>query len=151
MRNKKIGLIIGSLILIFISYNYLFSVDSEIPDTFANKRFFKKTFETGIITPDVKNIYCYFDNIGIDFSKELSFECSSATFDMITKKFNLQSLNKYFTNGFGSYLYKRNKQEIDNIIPYSDKEGMYSSSYHSIWYNSKNNHAYFLLSSYNIK
>lgn len=52
--------------------------DSQTPDTKYNQQRFKH-FAQVDITPDVKNIYCSADRIGIDATFQFSFNCNSQT------------------------------------------------------------------------
>lgn len=63
--------------------------DADVPDTRFNKQRFSEFF--GFYpTADVKNIYCYSDQMGIDASFWFAFECNDTTFKKIKQNLQLQ-------------------------------------------------------------
>uniref|UniRef100_UPI0023F1087C hypothetical protein n=1 Tax=Flavobacterium filum TaxID=370974 RepID=UPI0023F1087C len=74
--------------------------DAYKPDTKFNKERFKDFIKVDI-TPDIKNIYCFDDAIGIDADYMFSFNCDTTTARKIIEKHQLK-LDKETTDyGFG--------------------------------------------------
>jgi hypothetical protein len=63
--------------------------DAYTPDTKFNKERFKDFLQVEI-TPDIKNIYCFDDAIGIDADYQFSFNCDNATARKIIAKHQLK-------------------------------------------------------------
>jgi hypothetical protein len=63
--------------------------DAYQPDTKYNKWRFKEFLKVEI-TPDVKNIFCYGDAIGIDAKYQFAFNCSKETATRIIEKHSLK-------------------------------------------------------------
>lgn len=63
--------------------------DAYQPDTKYNKEHFKNFLQVEL-TPDVKNIYCYDDAIGIDADYMFSFNCDTTTAKKIIEKHQLK-------------------------------------------------------------
>ena len=63
--------------------------DAYQPDTKFNKERFKDFFNIDL-SPDIKNIYCFEDAIGIDADYMFSFNCDSITVRKIIKKHQLK-------------------------------------------------------------
>lgn len=68
--------------------------DSEQPDTDNNKKRFKDFLKVEL-TPDIKNIYCFDDAIGIDADYMLSFNCDAITSKKIIEinKLTIDTIN----------------------------------------------------------
>ena len=62
--------------------------DAATPDTKFNKQRFSEFFEF-YPTSDVKNLYCYSDQLGIDASYWFAFECNDSTVQKIISKLRL--------------------------------------------------------------
>jgi len=62
--------------------------DAHTPDTKFNKQRFKDFLQVEL-TPDVKNIYCFDDAIGIDADYQFSFNCDTSTARRIIEKHHL--------------------------------------------------------------
>ena len=63
--------------------------DAYKPDTKFNKERFKDFLQVDL-TPDIKNIYCFDDAIGIDADYMFSFNCDSTTARKIIEKHHLK-------------------------------------------------------------
>lgn len=63
--------------------------DAYLADTKYNKKRFKEFLEVEL-TPDVKNIYCFDDAIGIDADYQFVFNCNAATAQRIIEKQQLK-------------------------------------------------------------
>jgi hypothetical protein len=59
--------------------------DADTPDTKFNKMRFKDFLQVDI-SPDVKNIYCFGDAIGIDADYQFAFNCDTTTAGKIIEK-----------------------------------------------------------------
>ena len=118
------------------------SFDHDKPDTENNKKRFKDFLKVEI-TPDVKNIYCFDDAIGIDADYMFSFECNPSTSETI-KKVNSLSLDTVNTdNGFGIQhdFDWWDKERISKLKKYSwTNKDRYFKYY---WYDEENGKAYF--------
>jgi hypothetical protein len=87
------GLLLASYFL-FVSCNYTSEPDPLAADTNFNKEMFFKFFKFKP-TSDIKHIYCYADEIGIDASYWFNFSCSDITFQKIIYQLDLRP-NKHF-------------------------------------------------------
>jgi len=74
--------------------------DAYKPDTKFNKERFKDFIKVDR-TPDIKNIYCFDDAIGIDADYMFSFNCDSATARSIIEKHQLKLDKKTKDYAFG--------------------------------------------------
>lgn len=68
--------------------------DAGAPDTKFNKKRFFEFFRV-YPTPDVKNLYCYADQMGIDASYWLAFECNDSTVKKIIDNLQLKPDKQY--------------------------------------------------------
>ena len=59
--------------------------DAYHPDTEFNKKRFKDFLKVAL-SPDIKNIYCFDDAIGIDADYQFSFNCNKSTAELIRKR-----------------------------------------------------------------
>jgi hypothetical protein len=116
--------------------------DAYTPDTKFNKERFKDFLQVEL-TPDVKNIYCFDDAIGIDADYQFSFNCDSSTARRIIEKHNL-SLDKETTDyafGMQNDFPWWDKKKIEKLDLYSWKgERQY---YQYFWYDAKEQKAYY--------
>jgi hypothetical protein len=116
--------------------------DHDKPDTENNKKRFKDFLKIEI-TPDVKNIYCFDDPIGIDTDYMFSFDCDSSTSKKIIEVNNLKvdSINE--DNGFNMQhdFNWWNKKRIAKLKKYSWTNGDRYFKYY--WYDKENGKAYF--------
>ena len=119
--------------------------DSETPDTEANKKHFK-SFLNIDISPDIKNIYCFDDAIGIDSDYMFSFTCDSLTAKNIIETNKLKK-NDTLGNNPGSLQHDFvwwDKKRIDELESYSWNSNSKGKNYHKIfWYDKKNRKAYY--------
>lgn len=74
--------------------------DPGKPDSDNNRIRFKDFIQVEI-TPDVQNIYCFDDAIGIDQDYMFSFNCSPSTSEKIIAKHHLTADTLNTDNGFG--------------------------------------------------
>ncbi len=116
--------------------------DHDKPDTENNRKRFADFLKVEI-TPDVKNIYCFDNAIGIDASYMFSFNCNTTTSKKIIEVHNLtfDSLNR--DNGFGLQhdFEWWEKAKIKELQKYSWTDGDQYFKYY--WYDNKNEKAYF--------
>jgi len=116
--------------------------DADEPDTKFNlKRF--DDFINVERTPDIKNIYCFDDAIGIDADYQFSFNCNSATAERIIKKHQLE-LNKITTDyafGFQNDFKWWDKNKIEKLDLYSWNDGEQYFKY--FWFDITEQKAYF--------
>lgn len=116
--------------------------DHDQPDTKNNKQRFKEFLKVPI-TPDVKNILCFDDAIGINADYMLSFNCNSTTSNKIINRLHLEIDNSDSGNGFAMQhdFYWWNKKRIKNLQKYSWTNGNNYFKYY--WYDTKNEKAYY--------
>ena len=116
--------------------------DHDKPDTENNRKRFADFLKIEI-TPDVMNIYCFDDAIGIDADYMFAFNCNETTSQKIIESNNLtiDSLNS--DNGFGmqSDFEWWDKERIKNLQKYSWTNGSQHFKYY--WYDNGNEKAYF--------
>lgn len=74
--------------------------DAYKPDTKFNKEQFKDFLKVDL-TPDIKNIYCFDDVIGIDADYMFSFNCDTTTARKIIEKHQLKFDKKTTDYAFG--------------------------------------------------
>ncbi|WP_442844482.1 hypothetical protein [Leeuwenhoekiella sp. H156] len=116
--------------------------DSEISDTPANKRRFAEFIKVKL-SPDVKNIYCFDDAIGINSDYMFSFSCNEATAQEIIEIHNLDIDTINVDNAFSLQhdFDWWNKEDIRKLQKYSWSNG---NNYHKyFWYDSRLEKAYF--------
>lgn len=117
--------------------------DSRIPDT-ENNQFHYEHLINVKLTPDVTNLYTYGDELGIDASYYLAFECDRNTALHIVKTNNLKEDTKNgipLSSGFNMPWWSEREIESLQRYVYQNEEGTYFKYF---WYNTKNRHAYFL-------
>jgi len=140
---RRIILFLGysSIILSHSACNRPF--DSDKPDTRNNHFHYEKL--VGVeITPDVKNLYSFGDEIGIDASYYLAFECNITTAKRILTSNSLIKDTKKgnpLSNGFKQKWW--NESEIDTLTRYVFTNDA-RTYFRYFWYNKTNQHAYFL-------
>lgn len=116
--------------------------DPGKPDSDNNKNRFNDFIQVEL-TPDVKNIYCFDDAIGIDQDYMFSFNCSLTTSSKIieTHHLTVDTLNP--DNGFNIQhdFEWWDKARIEQLQKYSWTDGKHYHKYY--WYDSKAQKAYF--------
>jgi len=115
--------------------------DAYEPDTKFNKKRFKEFLEVDL-TPDVKNIYCFDDAIGIDADYQFSFNCNPGTAQKIIKKLELTPDKIHMdVSGLQHDFDWWDKKKIEKLDLYSWKgEREY---YKYFWYDQKEQKAYY--------
>lgn len=137
----------STLTITFLSITFLNSCvppfDSETPDTENNKYHYEHLINVKL-TPDVNNIYAYGDELGIDASYYLAFECNYNTALRIIKSNNFLQDSETGIPLVSEFKMKWwNESEIDSLTRYVYKNE--SKTYFKyFWYNELNKHAYFL-------
>jgi hypothetical protein len=86
-------------------------LDSEVPDTKSNQLRFKEFLKV-VLTADVKNSYCFNDDIGADTDYQFAFSCNSETAESIINKSKLVLDTKISDDGFS----------MQNDFPWWDKK-----------------------------
>lgn len=116
--------------------------DHDKPDTDNNKKRFKDFLKVDI-TPDVKNILCFDDAIGIDADYMFAFNCDSLTSRKIIEVHNLVLDTINSDNGFGIQhdFEWWDKKRIEKLQKYSWTNG--NQYYKFYWYDKDNQKAYF--------
>ena len=116
--------------------------DHDKPDTENNRKRFADFLKIEI-TPDVMNIYCFDDAIGIDADYMFAFNCNEITSQKIIESNNLTIDNLNSDNGFGmqSDFEWWDKERIKNLQKYSWTNGSQHFKYY--WYDNGNEKAYF--------
>jgi len=116
--------------------------DHNKPDTENNKLRFKDFIKVKI-TPDIKNIYCFDDAIGIDADYMFSFDCDSTTSNKIIALHSLTIDTVNSNHGFGLQhdFDWWDKKKISQLQKYSWTDGRQYHKYY--WYDQDNQKAYF--------
>lgn len=117
--------------------------DAHTPDTKYNKERFTEFL--GIpLTPDVKNIYCYGDAMGIDASYYFVFSCDSSTARKVIEMNQLKRDTINTNTGFTlpADIKWWNEEHIRTLDKYS-YEGEHQLFTH-FWYDAKERQAYYL-------
>lgn len=116
--------------------------DHDKPDTDNNKKRFKDFIKVEL-TSDVKNIYCFNDEIGIDVDYMFAFNCDSTTSNNIIKKHELKLDTVNTECGFGMQhdFDWWDKERIAELPKYSWTNGEQYFKYY--WYDEENEKAYF--------
>jgi hypothetical protein len=116
--------------------------DSDTPDTKYNKARFADFVQVDL-TPDIKNIYCFDDAIGIDADYQFSFNCDTATARRIIEKHQLQPDTSATDYGFGlqTDFPWWDKKKIEKLTLYKWKGDQ--EYYRYFWYDKKEGKAYF--------
>lgn len=116
--------------------------DANHPDTEFNKKRFLDFLKVPL-SPDIKNIYCFDDAIGIDADYQFSFNCHKSTAELIRKRNNLKidTATSDFAFGLQDEFPWWSKKKIEQLQLYSWKgEQEY---YKYFWYDNKEQKAYF--------
>ncbi len=117
--------------------------DAYKPDTKYNKKRFKDFLKVDL-TPDIKNIYCFDDAIGIDASYQFSFNCDTTTARLIIDKHQLTINEKTTDYAFGLQTEFEwwDKEKIKKLDLYSWQDGKQYFKY--FWYDKAEQKAYYL-------
>lgn len=116
--------------------------DAYQPDTKYNKERFKDFLQVEL-TPDIKNIYCFDDAIGIDADYQFAFNCDSSTARRIIEK-HLLTLDKETSDyafGLQNDFSWWDKKKIEKLDLYSWKGEKQYFKY--FWYDAKEQKAYY--------
>ncbi|PZE15580.1 hypothetical protein DNU06_17345 [Putridiphycobacter roseus] len=118
------------------------SFDCDQADTENNRSRFAEFLKIRI-TPDVKNIYCFDDAIGIDADYMFAFNCNATTSKQIINTHNLIVDTVNSDNGFGMQhdFEWWDKKRIENLQKYSWTDGNQYFKYY--WYDSENEKGYY--------
>lgn len=116
--------------------------DHNKPDTENNKKRFKDFLKVEI-TPDVKNIYCFDDAIGIDADYMFAFNCNKSTSKKIIDVLNLTVDTLNSDNGFAMQdeFEWWDKDRIKILQKFSWTNGNQYFKYY--WFDEENEKAYF--------
>ena len=116
--------------------------DSQTPDTENNRKRFEEFFGFKP-TKDVKSIYCYADEMGIDSDYSFAFKCDNETIRKIEDELDLgnDSLPKLNPSALFHDFEWWNKDKIDSLQP-SWRKGDHEK-YYLLWYDSLNREAYY--------
>ena len=117
--------------------------DSDAPDTKFNKKRFSEFFHFEP-TPDVRNIYCYADLIGIDGKFFFSFNCDTTTLNRIINELNLIHRDQPDLTSIGLWQNFSwwDSAKIVTIPPFSKK--VEHEMYWYLWYDSTKKKAYYM-------
>jgi hypothetical protein len=116
--------------------------DAYKPDTKFNKERFKDFLKVDL-TPDIKNIYCFDDAIGIDADYMFSFNCDTTTARKIIEKHQLR-LDKETTDyafGLQHDFEWWDKKKIEKLDLYSWQSDHQYFKY--FWYDKTEQKAYY--------
>ncbi len=122
---------------LFTNYNH------DKADTKANRKIFADFFGFPV-TPDVYNLYAYADELGIDASYYLAFECNDSTIEKIKQEFDLEQDKTETSFGGGlnsSPTFWWDTAFINKAKPFSKQE---KNLYWYLWYDKPKKKAYFL-------
>lgn len=114
--------------------------DAYTPDTKYNKERYTD-FILDTLTPDVKNIYCFGDAIGIDANYQFAFSCNATTAQKIiaAHELKLDTANRF--SGFRSDFKWWDAEKIEKLDCYS-WEGEHQYFEH-FWYDEAEQKAYY--------
>lgn len=111
------------------------------PDTRFNKKRFTEFFGFDP-TPDITNLYCYSDELGIDASYYFSFKCNETTVQKIRKDLKLaHDLAAIDLSGFHLNYDWWDNDKLKTIKPLTRQDG---SLYWYLWYDEESGQVYFL-------
>jgi hypothetical protein len=117
--------------------------DSLNPDTDLNQIHFKNFLKVDI-TPDVKNIYCFADELGADASYLFSFNCDQQTANKIIKanKLVLDTADREQAVSIQENGLKWWDTNITKTLPFYKWSG--DRYYKYFWYDKNKNRGYFM-------
>jgi len=110
-------------------------------DTRRNRLRFHSCFDT-LVVPDAKNIYCFNDYLGADFTLMFSFNCDTASLARIIRREGLvKGPGKFDSPGLeGSWDFVWwNKAQLDRMIPFVREYEAGGGTY--LWYDTLNQRA----------
>lgn len=114
--------------------------DAYTPDTKYNKERYTE-FILDTLTPDVKNIYCFGDAMGIDANYQFSFNCNATTAQKIIKAHELKADSTNTMYGFRDDFEWWDTEKIKTLDCYTwEGEHRYFTHF---WYDTKEQKAYF--------
>lgn len=116
--------------------------DAYQADTKFNKARFKDFLKVEL-TPDISNIYCFDDAVGIDADYQFSFNCDTATVRRIIEKHQLKpdKTTKDYAFGLQNDFEWWNKKKIEKLDLYSWQSKNQYFKY--FWYDRAEQKAYF--------
>ena len=116
--------------------------DSYIPDTKFNKKRFSEFFMF-YPSSDVKNIYCYADEMGIDHEYQFSFNCDTMTINKIISNLNLKkgTVDENNSSGLWHNFPWWDSSKIEKLKPFSKKGS--NETYWYLWYDASKQKAYY--------
>lgn len=116
--------------------------DPYHPDTHFNKKRFEDFFGFAP-TPDVKDLYCYADEMGIDHKYQFSFRCDTATKSKIIHHLQLvrQAQPDNYSSGIWHPYPWWDSSGISALAPYKRKGD--HETYHYLWYDTSAGKAYY--------
>lgn len=116
--------------------------NSDSADTKWNKKRFQEFFDFAP-TADVKNIYCYADEMGIDHDYTFSFNCNTTTLNKIVSKLRLLRAEEpdNFSEGIQHSFFWWDKEKIKQLTPYY-KKGEHEA-YWYLWYDKAESKLYY--------
>jgi len=116
--------------------------DAYAPDTKYNKERFRDFLQVEI-TPDVKNIYCFDDAVGIDADYQFSFNCDTSTVRRIIEKhkFTLDKETTEYAFGLQHDFDWWDKEKIEKLDLYSWTDKQQYLKY--FWYDTAEQKAYY--------
>ena len=116
--------------------------DADQPDTKFNKERFRDFLQVEL-TPDIKNIYCFDDAIGIDADYQFSFNCDPLTSKRIIEKhkLTLDTVTTDYAFGLQNDFSWWDKKKIEKLKLYSWNDGGQYFKY--FWYDAAEQKAYF--------
>lgn len=136
------NLILFPIVFILMIMSCCSRFDSNEADTKNNKKQLKKYLNVDL-TEDIKEIYCFGDFLGADFTVLFSFTCDSITVQRIIEKNNLTLTDKDSDNAFSSnYNFEWwDKEKITQIRAYKNVEDYHLQQY--LWYDKDVKRAYY--------
>lgn len=116
--------------------------DAYKADTKYNKKRFKDFLKVDL-TPDITNIYCFDDAVGIDADYQFAFNCNDSTAQRIirTHAMTLDTEDTDFAFGLQNDFKWWDKKKIEKLPLYSWTDGEQYFQY--FWYDKKEQKAYY--------
>lgn len=115
--------------------------DANTPYTKWNKKRFEEFFKFSPTT-DVKNIYCYADEFGIDHDYQFAFNCDDSSIKKIAANLGLNDTTKAnIGRGLWHSFAWWDSAKIETLQPFT-KKGTYET-YWNLWYDEPAKKAYY--------